>query len=363
MLLRLIILSPFKKIARSNFWIRLTHWEFWPFEVVYIPIFFYWLWLSLRARSFFFFTASNPGIEYGGMLGESKYKILKNLPVNLIPKTVYVPHDTNFQEMEQVLKENSFSYPIILKPDIGERGWQVEKILNPDELRYYLQLNRVDILIQEYVDLPLEFGIFYYRFPGKKKGRITSIVEKKMLEVVGDGSSNIRELMNAIPRAKLQVQVFENTHPDTLNIIPKNGKHIELMPIGNHSRGTTFLNANDLISDKLNHVFDKISKKVEGFYFGRFDIRCASTEELNQGNLKIMELNGAGSEPGHIYHPGATLIDAYKSLFAHWKALFLISRANYKRGVPYLSFSEGLRVYSDIRAYNKIKVRSVKVSA
>jgi hypothetical protein len=63
-----------------NFWTRLTNWEYWPFSVIYFPVFFYWLWLSVKARSLFFFSAANPSIESGGMLGESKYRILKNVP-------------------------------------------------------------------------------------------------------------------------------------------------------------------------------------------------------------------------------------------------------------------------------------------
>jgi len=54
---------------------KITHWEYWPFELVYFPVVLYYFWLSIRARSFFFFSASNPSIETGGMLGESKFGI------------------------------------------------------------------------------------------------------------------------------------------------------------------------------------------------------------------------------------------------------------------------------------------------
>ncbi|MCH8231476.1 MAG: hypothetical protein IIB82_02330 [Bacteroidetes bacterium] len=355
-------MNPIQKIKTSNFWIRLTHWEFWPFEVVYIPIFIYWLWLSLRARSLFFFTASNPGIMYGGMLGESKYEILMGLPVTLIPKTVIANNHITLPAALDMMKHHNLRFPIILKPDIGERGWQVEKIANENELEAYLNANNVDILFQEYIDLPLELGILYYRFPDKKTGRITSVVKKKMLEITGNGSSTIKELMYSIPRAKLQIETFEKDQPEVLANVPASGEKIELMPIGNHCRGTTFLNANDLITKELTAVFDAVSDKIDGFYFGRFDIRCESKEALYNGKMKIMELNGAGSEPGHIYHPGARLIDAYKSLFSHWKALFLISRMNNKRGIPYLSFVEGLRVIKKLRDYNKLKVKTLNLN-
>ena len=137
--------------------------------------------------------------------------------------------------------------------------------------------------------------------------------------------------------------------------MPASSERIELMPIGNHCRGTTFLNANNLINDKLNKVFDELSSKIEGFYFGRFDLRCASETDLYNGNFKVLELNGAGSEPGHIYHPGSNLIDAYKSIFFHLSSLYKISKKNNDRGVKYMTFPEGIAFINRIRSYNKLK--------
>jgi hypothetical protein len=347
--------SPLKTLKTSKFWTKLTNWEYWPFEVVYFPIFFYWIWISIKARSFFFFSSANPGIEYGGMLGESKYKIHIALPQEYVPITIFAHKGSSFEQVKALMTENGLHYPIILKPDIGERGWLVSKIQNDEELNNYLVINPVDFLIQEYIDLPIELGIFYYRYPGKNEGKITSIVKKKMLEVTGNGKDTIRILMGAYPRARLQLSTFEHECPEILNNIPENGENIELMPIGNHSRGTTFLNENSLINDELNRQFDILSKRIEGFYFGRFDIRCNSETDLLEGKFKIMELNGAGAEPGHIYHPGFSLFAAYGSIISHLKALFEISRENKKRGFAYMTFSEGIDFIKRVRTYNKLK--------
>ena len=56
-------------------WHRITHWEYWPFWVIYYPLFPVWAFFSLRARSFFFFNAANPTMENGGMAMESKNDI------------------------------------------------------------------------------------------------------------------------------------------------------------------------------------------------------------------------------------------------------------------------------------------------
>lgn len=289
------------------------------------------------------------------MLGESKYKIHKILPQDLVPVTVLLKRGSTFVQVKNILRENDLRYPVILKPDIGERGWMVAKIVNDEELKLYLSNIPVDFLAQEYIDLPLELGVFYYRYPGQDKGKITSIVQKKMLTVKGTGKDSIYDLMQADPRARLQIRTFLHDNPELLKTIPKEDELVELMPIGNHIRGTAFLNANRLINVQLNHVFDNLCKKIDGFYFGRFDIRCRSTVDLYKGKILIMELNGAGAEPGHIYHPGSSLFDAYKAIIYHLRILFEISRENKKKGVPFMKFGEGITWIKEVRSYNKLK--------
>ena len=64
-----------------------------------------------------------------------------------------------------------------------------------------------------------------------------------------------------------------------------------------------------------------------------------SVEDLYKGeNIRIMELNGASSEPGHIYDPSLSLFKAYKDLLNHWKRLADISNENIKLGIKPVSF-------------------------
>ncbi|MEM8895233.1 MAG: hypothetical protein AAGC88_11695 [Bacteroidota bacterium] len=339
------------KVTRSRSWFQ---WEYWPFNLLYAPILPYWIWLSLKTRSFFFFTSANPGIEFGGMLGESKEKILRSLAPEHIPVTVKLSKGINASEVEQIMQSAGLTYPVILKPDIGERGWGVEKIDDLKSLEAYLTKEVPSLLLQEFVDLSLELGVFYHRMPGKSKGKVTSIVKKQFLKVIGDGKSTVRILMEQDDRAKRYIKDFEVRSDIPLDNIPAFGENVALMPIGNHSRGTAFLNANDQIDENLNKVFDQVSDAMEGFYFGRFDLRCSSFEELKQGqNFKIMELNGAGAEPGHIYHPGSSLISAYHDIIYHLDLLADISIANIKRGIRPMSTSEGLKFLKGIRLYNR----------
>jgi hypothetical protein len=293
---------------KTPFWIRLRHGEFWPFEVVYFPIFIYYFWLSIKARSFFFFSASNPSIETGGMLGESKINILDRIAEEFKPKTVFVPPSTSLDGTLSLLEVRGISFPFIAKPDVGERGRGVEKIESHETLQAHIQKNPVDFLIQEYVDESLELGVFYYRYPAQPKGVVSSIVKKEFLTLRGNGVDCIENLIMQNERAILQLPTLTVKYGHLFHQIPGAGETIELVNIGNHCLGTKFLDANHLITNELTQLFDSISQSIPGFYFGRYDLRCRSVEDLYEGrNIRIMELNGAGAEPGHIYQPGFSL--------------------------------------------------------
>lgn len=329
-----------------NFWTKLTAWEYWPWYIVYIPVFAYWLYLGLRARAIFFFSAANPAIKYGGLISASKTQILDLLPRQYLPEYALLKAPVHVDVAKEQMKSTGLNYPVILKPDLGERGWKVEKINNDIELENYLNEVKSDIILQEYLDLPFEAGVFYYQMPDSDKGTVSSIVVKELLHVIGDGTSTIRNLILKKPRARIQYKKLEILWGEKLDHVLKSGEKVVLQPIGNHVRGTTFLNGNHLIDDELINSFDTISKQIEGFFYGRFDVRCKDENALKRGDVKIMELNGAASEPAHIYHPGFPIVKGYRALFRHWKVLYRISRANHKKGVPYLKFKEGLHALS-----------------
>ena len=71
------------------FWIRLVHWEYWNFHIIYLPLYPVFILFCLRARSFFFFAAANPSITNGGYLGESKKDLYNLLPADFQPHTLF----------------------------------------------------------------------------------------------------------------------------------------------------------------------------------------------------------------------------------------------------------------------------------
>ena len=284
------------------------------------------------------------------MFGESKFSVLEKIPASIKPRAILIRHPTNAELVIQKIKDNHLSLPLISKPDLGERGWMVKKIKTEEEIYDYIKISKWDFIIQEFVDLPLEFSVYYARHPKRETGNITSVTMKEMLKVTGDGHSKLSELILKKDRAKLQWAVLKNTFAAQLDRIPAKGEVIELVSVGNHCLGTMFINKKEIITKKMVESFDRISCQIEGFYFGRYDLRVQSISDLEQGKVMIMELNGCGAEPSHIYHPGASLIDAVKDLFVHWHTIYQISKANHEKGVPYLRFKEGVRIYKKFKA-------------
>lgn len=343
-------------MRKHPFFIKLLNWEYWPTYIVHAPTMFMWLWFAIKAKALFFFTRANPVIETGGVLGESKINILNRIPDAFLPKTIFVEQGkVSKTEILQMLQEQEISYPIIAKPDIGERGFLVEKLKSEEDLLAYLEQISVNFLIQEFIAFPIELSILYYRLPSATTGFITSFCIKETLKITGDGHSTIEALMENYPRAVLQLARFRQKHPSLLANIPNKGEIIELEPIGNHSRGTTFLNGNHHIDKQLVAVFDTIGFQMESIYYGRFDLKCEDIDQLKEGkNFKILEFNGIASEPAHIYQPGYSKVQAYKDLWEHWKIIFQISQEQEQKGVPAMSWKDWQTHLQQYKQYLKV---------
>lgn len=340
----------FQKIKHHPFIIKLKSWEYWPFGIIQAPLFVYWMWYALKERSLTYFSASNPSILTGGMMGESKFEVLKMVPDELKPITALAQFPASREQVLELMKQHQLKFPVIFKPDLGERGWMVRRINNTQDIDQYLKEIKIDFIVQELIDLPFEFGVFYVRFPSEQNGFVNSITMKEFLHVDGDGIKTLQQLILEKDRAALQWETLKDIYKPKLETVVDKGTRMELVSIGNHCLGTKFLDGNHLITEKLTASFDRISKQVEGFYFGRYDLRCASLEDLENGNIKIMELNGCGAEPAHIYHPGSSLLKAIQVLLTHWQNMYRVSVENHARGVPYLTLKEGRAIYKKVKA-------------
>jgi len=339
-------------LTRLHIWLqRLVRWEFWPWRIVYIPVAVYWFFLAIRARGWVFFCAANPCMRFGGLLAYSKSKINQLVPEKYLPKTAYLQDGVSVGDAVKSIEQQGLCYPLIVKPDIGERGFGVKIVQNEDELKSALRASGGLKLVQEYADFPMELGVMYSRHPKEETGKVTSIVIKDLPKVIGDGKSTLQQLILANLRTRLSYHVHERRLGHRFDEVPKEGEEIQVVRIGNHMLGTTFNDGNHLIDDELAKVFDVLAKQIPGFYIGRFDLRTASIQELKKDNFVVLEVNGVNSEPCHIFHPDSSIFPAWRDLFKHWKRIAEISIANHKNGVPYASYWE---IRKEIRQHRQM---------
>jgi len=287
---------------------------------------------------------------------ESKKQIYDLIPAAYYPQTIFIKANTPPSDITESIKLAGLRFPLVCKPDIGMKGMAVKKTETEHELAQYVAGSKVDFLVQEYISYPNEVGIFYYRYPNENRGQISGIVKKEFLTVTGDGVSTVEELLQKDKRHVLQIPMLKKSYAEKLNLILKMKEELLLVPYGNHVRGAKFTDDSNLIDEKLLDTIDSICKKIQGFYFGRMDVRFNTWEELRQGNnFSIIELNGAGSEPTHIYDPKHSIFFAWSEILKHNNILWRISRMNHHpEHRPYMSTALGLKMFRENSQYLKL---------
>ena len=340
-------------------WYVLTHWEVWHYNVKYALISPVWIWYSLRARSFYFFTPANPTLTFGGFEGGPKKEIYDHLPKHTYPNSIYIEPSWPLNRVKDRMVESQLIFPVAVKPNVGMMGLMFRKIDNVDDLAVYHQTMTVTYILQELINYPIEVSVFYHRSPDSLKGTITGFVRKEALEVTGDGTSTLQQLMKALEsRPSFKPHEWKKKHRLRLQQVIPAGKIFKLAWVANLSRGGKMVNIEDQKNEKLLKVFDDLSLYSNNLYYGRYDIKCTSVEDLKEGkNFSILEFNGTGAEPHHMYGNGNNLFQAFKIIGYHWRVLFNIARYHHKKGVPYKTLREGLRfTKASNRHFNHLRV-------
>lgn len=337
---------------------KYQRWEFWPAWLFYPPVVMMCAWFGLRYRGLSLPTVANPSFRNGGIVGESKIEVLTAL-MSTSPEVVadaYLVPAGGFAERKETLRkfcrEQSLTYPVVLKPNLGQRGDGFKLVSTPAEAEKYLENVSSDVVLQRYVGDEKEVGIFYYRFPGRQRGEILAVTEKVFPAVVGDGERTFDELLYADARASLIARTYLKRFPQLNGRILSRGERVRLVEAGNHCQGCIFRDGGHLMSEALRERIDKISRALPGFFIGRYDIRYSNDDDLRRGeNFRIIELNGAASEATNIYDERNSLLSAYKTLYRQWELVYAIGRANRDLGHKAAS---ALDVFKDWQVYRTI---------
>ncbi|WP_196221400.1 ATP-grasp domain-containing protein [Sansalvadorimonas verongulae] len=331
-------MPPLAKRTRA-----LAFFEFWPTALVYLPVAILWLFQAIRYRGLTVPLSANPGFYLGGLVGESKadnFLQAGDYTRNLIAPWCRMTNGTNdiTTQLEDALQQMQLSglqFPVIAKPDVGCRGEGVRIVRDREQLKeYFLTFpNKANVILQELVPWEPEAGVFYIRKPGEPRGQIFSLALKYQPYVYGNGVDTLKTLILQDKRAGRLAHLYLKRHQDQLEKVFEPGQPFRLAFAGSHSRGAIFRDGRHLITEQLTDAFDRVSKDIDGFYYGRFDVRFANEESFVKGeDFRIVEVNGVSSEAAHIWDADSSLREVYKTLFAQYNTLFEIGAANRKRG-------------------------------
>lgn len=366
MVLMNILLSLVTREGRRKLAIRLqkqVRYEYWPGWKFYLPMVPYWLYLMAKYRSMTLWTLANPCIPDGGVVGESKSDILSQLDDPAVLKHAFIPEHADATErikhVKQVIEERDWQYPLILKPDAAQRGAGVTLVESDTDLPAFFEQCQGPAQIQQYHPGPLECSIFYIRLPSEPAGKIFSITDKVFPVLVGDGTSDLEELIWQHPRFRFQHDVFHIRWADDLERVLGKGETLRLAEAGNHCQGTLFRDGAQLITPELEERIDTLAKGLEGFYFGRIDIRYTDKASLMRGKgLAVIEINGVTSESTNLYDPDWSLRQAYAVLREQWSiCMHIASEVRDREGTKPKS---GLRLLRDaMRYYRGRKIKTL----
>jgi membrane protein DedA with SNARE-associated domain len=326
-----------------------------PNSILYIPVALRWFLLAIRYRSITLPSVSNPMIETGGFMGESKASVMNMVGEDqrswvaefiLLQKDGTDPEDELKNALAR-MAEKGLTFPIVAKPDIGWNGYGVQLVEDSVQLQKYIVSFPAGgkYLLQRPVLHDGEAGVFYVRIPGEENGRIYSITLRYFPFVVGDGKSTLRELIHHDSRTKLRADFYlgeKQNHlgfgKEDLEHVPQEGELIRLAFIGSLRVGGLYRDAEYLITPELTGKFDEIARSMPEFYYGRFDIRFESTDLMKEGKgFTIIEINGAGAEAIQAWDPNVPLMKLYREFFKAQSLLFKVGAMNRKRGFKPMS--------------------------
>lgn len=320
-----------------------------PPVLFYIPLGLQWAWLGLRHGSQSLPTIANPMIEVGGLWGESKSSYLDMVApsarrwlTDYATLTRQPDAASELARAEKAMTDAGLSYPVVVKPDIGWRGFGVRLCADQEALSDYLGAfpEGRRYMLQRLLPQDGEAGVLYARLPGEEQGRILTLTFRYFPHVVGDGASTLRDLILGSERTGWKAGVHlgleamhEGADRAALARTPAQGEIVRLSFIGSNRVGGLYRDAGRHITPALERRVDEISKAIPEFYYGRYDIRFGSVEGLRAGeDFGIIEINGAGGESINVWDPEMPLRKVYAELFAQQSLLFEIGARNRARG-------------------------------
>ena len=307
--------------------------EFLPKWLLCVPLVAQWIWLALVYRSATLPSVLNPGIETGGLAGESKFAYLSPIDPRLrewVAETFPVKPG---EDPVAIRLRGKLAFPLIAKPDIGWCGYGVQRIDSDQALAAYAREFPSDavFLLQRFAVEKNEAGILYVREAAAPRGRVTALTIRHAPHVVGDGECSVMDLIAADLRTQKNSTRYALS-ADALARVPAMGERVELTTVASVRVGGRYEDLTRLITPALDAAVDAIARSIGDFHYGRFDVKFESLGDLQNGRFTVIEINGAGSEAIQFWDPQLSLWAAFAGVFAKQRSLFALAHRMRERG-------------------------------
>lgn len=323
-----------------------------PKSLNLVPMVSQWIWLGLRYRSFTLPSSANPQIRAGGLVGETKqeyFECMGSYARQFIAEFVVVTVDAKYSETSVLdqLRKAGLQFPLVAKPELGWCGYGVRLLDSAKELAAYVQAypQNKRFLLQRFLSEEGEAGLFYLRDPVTDESELLGILLRSYPQVVGDGHSSIKQLIDQQPR--LHRLLESNLHQPGFDLaeVLKADEARRLSLIGSTRVGGLYCDGSRHATASLLAKVDAIARDMGALHVARFDVRFNSIADLEEGAFTIMEVNGAGSEAVHAWDPSYTIPEVYRMVFAKQRKLFAIANEMRKQGHRPVSLLELTRLY------------------
>ncbi|MEL7046102.1 MAG: hypothetical protein AAGL66_13950 [Pseudomonadota bacterium] len=278
----------------------MKRWEYRNIHVLLAPVYLQMLGWCLRygVTPMGIFKA-NYGLDHGGATFASKFAIQMSFPQDAFPPTTLLGGDGERSKRLAQITEfaRAHGYPVVLKPDQGRIGYGVTLLHNDQDAQRFVDEIAVDYLLQAHASGPLEFGVFYVRQRGEES--IFAINSKEFPAVTGTGEHSVAELIDRDTRLATFKSLFNQ---QAFSDVPAAGESVVLSSVGSHTLGCVF---RDVTYLRTQEMLDAVhaSVGIDGFNYGRLDVRSASIEAFQRGDFEVIEVNGVESLATNAFDP------------------------------------------------------------
>ncbi len=329
-----------------------VRWEtlFWYYQ--YYPI------MAIYRRMIRSINGLNPGMSgLSGLFEISKTEIATHLSPTYCPKTVTIESRQAPSTLIEVVEQSGLDVEsgVICKPDMGERSFGVKIVRSREELVEYARGIKRRFLVQELIKEPKEFTLSFFRLapdcpertpassttepPEAAIFEVRTLAERVLPTVVGNGTSTVAELIGLGDFSERQQKnMISMLSSQELEKVPLPGEVEEIGRIGSVDYGIE-LKIRELSPQQrsqLNKMVARILTNQQGelydVWFGRFDLRANSFEELLEGRSKVIELNGAMAGPQEGLVKGLDIRERYRVFKAQYIRMGELALCNIAAG-------------------------------